>query len=149
MYSCPQGLNPATIITECKNELRRHGVTPPKGIPAADVEPTREYRKVSMQRLTARLGLTKYNTPAPIIEAEIPCKKAKLLLGQGIGAPAKAVVTVGQTVKCGDVLGDFDPAKLGTAIHAPFDGRVVEVTDFRVVLEANTVGNTNKNGKDG
>lgn len=145
MYSCPQGLNPASIITETKNELRRHGITPPKGQTAAKVDPTREYRKVPMSRLTARLGLTKYDVPAPIVEVEIPCKRAKILLAQGIGAPCTACVTVGQTVKKGEMLGSFAPDKLGTAVHAPFDGRVTEVTDIRVVLEAEQI-NERKDG---
>jgi len=48
-------------------------------------------------------------------------------------------------VKKGEVLGSFDPAKLGTAVHAPFDGRVTEVTDIRVVLEAEQI-NERKDG---
>ena len=135
MYSCGQGLNPAGIIAATKNELRKNGVTPPKGRKATPVEPTRNYRKVSMSRLIARLGLTKYDLPAPIVDVNIETRRVKLLLAQGIGAPATAAVTVGQEVHIGDMVADFDPQKLGTAVHAPFDGKVTEVTDRYVTVE--------------
>ena len=136
MYACGQGLNPRTIISEMKGELRKNGVMPKKGLVADKVEPTREYRKVPLSRLTARLGLAKYDLPAPIIDVEIKTKRARVMLSQHIGAPALAAVKVGDTVALGSVLGNFDPEKLGTAVHAPFAGKVIEVTDKYVTIEA-------------
>ena len=136
MYACGQGLNPRTIISEMKGELRKNGVMPKKGLVADKVEPTREYRKVPLSRLTARLGLAKYDLPAPIIDVEIKTKRARVMLSQHIGAPSVAAVKVGDTVARGAVLGNFDPEKLGTAVHAPFAGKVSEVTDKYVVIEA-------------
>ena len=136
MYACGQGLNPRTIISEMKGELRKNGVMPKKGLVADKVEPTREYRKVPLSRLTARLGLAKYDLPAPIIDVEIKTKRARVMLSQHIGAPALAAVKVGDTVAPGSVLGNFDPEKLGTAVHAPFAGKVIEVTDKYVTIEA-------------
>ncbi len=134
MYSCGQELNPAGIIAATKGELRKNGINPPK-LAAASVNPTREYRKVSMSRLIARLGLTKYDLPAPLIDVEIEPRCVKLMLSQGIGAPAAATVSVGQEVAQGEMIATFDPAKLGTAIHTPFDGTVTEVTDRFVTVE--------------
>ena len=136
MYACGQGLNPRTIISEMKGELRKNGVMPKKGLVVDKVEPTREYRKVPLSRLTARLGLAKYDLPAPIIDVEIKTKRARVMLSQHIGAPALAAVKVGDTVALGSVLGNFDPEKLGTAVHAPFAGKVIEVTDKYVTIEA-------------
>ena len=56
------------------------------------------------------------------------------MLSQSIGAPSTAVVKAGDTVKAGDVLGSFDAEKLGTAVHSPINGKVVEVTDKYVVI---------------
>lgn len=136
MYACGQGLNPRTIINETKGELRKNGIMPPKGLVAAPVNSTREYRKVPMSRLTARLGLAKYDVPAPLVDEAVSCRSAKVMLSQSIGAPSVAAVKVGQTVNAGEVLGSFTPDKLGTAVHAPFAGKVTEVTDRYVVVEA-------------
>jgi Na+-translocating ferredoxin:NAD+ oxidoreductase RnfC subunit len=89
-----------------------------------------------MSRLIGRLGLAKYDVEAPIVDVEIKTKKAKIKLSQSIGAPSTACVKVGDTVKYMDVVGAFTPEKLGTAVHAPFDGKVVEVNDQFVVIEA-------------
>jgi Na+-translocating ferredoxin:NAD+ oxidoreductase RnfC subunit len=136
MYACGQGLNPRTLINEIKGELRKGGITPPRGVEADPVNSTREYRKVPMSRLTARLGLAKYDLPAPIVDVEITSRRLKIKLAQNIGAPSVACVKVGDTVSLGDVLGHFTPDKLGTSVHAPMAGRVVEVSEQFVVLEA-------------
>lgn len=136
LYACGQALNPRTLIGEIKGQLRQNGVMPPRGVEAKSVPETREYRKVPMSRLIARLGLEKYDVDAPIVDVEIKTKKAKIKLAQSIGAPSTACVAVGDRVKYMDVVGAFTPDKLGTAVHAPFDGKVVEVTPQFVVIEA-------------
>lgn len=136
MYACGQGLNPRTLISEVKATLRKNGVMPPRGLEADPVEPNRDYKRVPLTRLTARLGLTKYDVPAPIIDVEIKCKSAKIMLSQSIGVPSAACVSVGDTVTAGQKLGNYAADKLGTAVHAPFAGRVTEVNDRYVVIEA-------------
>ena len=136
MYACGQSLNPRTLINEIKGELRKNGVAPLRGLQADPVNSTREYRKVPMSRLIARLGLGKYDKPAPIVDVEISSKRLKIKLGQSIGAPSVACVSVGDRVKIGDALGKFTPDKLGTSVHAPMNGTVTEVNDQFVILEA-------------
>ncbi len=135
LYACGQGLNPRTIIGEIKGELRKNGITPPKGLVADPVPSTREFRRVPMSRLIARLGLEPYDQPAPVVDVDIPCKRAKIMLSQHIGAPAVACVKVGDSVDCGAVVGEFTADKLGTPVHASFSGRVAEVTDRYVLIE--------------
>ena len=89
-----------------------------------------------MSRLIGRLGLEKYDVDAPIIDVDVKTKKAKIKLAQSIGVPSTACVSVGDSVKYMDVVGSFTPDKLGTAVHAPFDGKVVEVNQQFVVIEA-------------
>lgn len=135
MYACGQGLNPRSIIAEIKGGLRNAGVMPPKGIEAEPVNSTREYRKVPMSRLIARLGLSKYDVEAPIVDTEVTSKSLKIMLSQSIGAPSTACVKVGDSVRVGDALGIFDESKLGTSVHCPVNGKVKEVTDKYVVVE--------------
>ena len=134
MYSCRQGLNPTSMIAVTKNELRKNGIMPPRGLEPGRVEPTREWRRVPMSRLIATLGLGKYDVDAPIVDAEIKSRRLAIPLSQGIGAAAVATVAVGDTVVAGDEIGRFDPEKLGVAVHAPLGGRVLDVTEKSVVL---------------
>ena len=133
MYSCMQGLSPRTLMAEYKAGLRANGLRPPK-VEAKPVGPEREYRKVPMERLMARLDLTKYNKEAPLDEYVVPVSKVKIMLSQHIGAPAAAIVKQGDKVTKGQMIAE--PAKgLSVGIHASIDGVVSEVTDKYVIIE--------------
>ena len=133
MYSCMQGLSPRTLMAEYKAGLRANGLRPPK-VEAKPVGPEREYRKVPMERLMARLDLTKYNKEAPLDESVVPVSKVKIMLSQHIGAPAVAIVKQGDKVTKGQMIAE--PAKgLSVGIHASIDGVVSEVTDKYVIIE--------------
>ena len=133
MYSCMQGLLPRTLMAEYKAGLRANGLRPPQ-VEAKPVGPEREYRKVPMERLMARLDLTKYNKEAPLDESVVPVSKVKIMLSQHIGAPAAAIVKQGDKVTKGQMIAE--PAKgLSVGIHASIDGVVSEVTDKYVIIE--------------
>jgi len=136
MYSCPQGLSPRTLIGEYKGGLRKAGVKIPKDVPVALVKDSRKYRKVPEERLEARLGLTKYDVPAPLDDNVVCMKKVKVLLSQHIGAPAKAAVNVGDVVTRGQVIGI--PAEgLSVPIHASITGKVTDVKESYISIEQN------------
>ena len=135
MYSCPQSLAPRTLLADMKAGLRKAGVKPPQGVQPAPIRESREYRKVPEERLMARLGLTKYDKDAPMDETLVAVPKVKILLGQHIGAPAKAIVKVGDEVTRGQMIAE--PAQgLSVGIHATICGKVTEVTDRHVVIAA-------------
>lgn len=135
MYACPQGLSPRTLIDEYKTGLRKAGVRVPENTVAATVKESREYRKTPEERLEARLGLSKYNKPAPLQDAVVSVLKVKELLSQHIGAPAKAVVKVGDTVYRGQVIGK-ESEGLSVPVHASVSGRVTDVTERYIIIEA-------------
>ncbi len=133
MYSCFQGLSPRTLMAEYKAGLRSHGLKPPMVTPKP-VGEEREYRKVPMERLMARLDLTKYNKEAPLDESAVPVQKVKIMLSQHIGAPASPVVKQGDTVAAGQMIAE--PAGgLSVGIHASINGVVKEVSDKYVIIE--------------
>ncbi len=136
MYSCGQGLAPAALIAKSKGLLRQNGVTPPKDAKLDEVNAQRDFRRVPMGRLTARLGLTKYNVPAPMVDELVKTDKVKIMLSQSIGAPSVAAVKAGDKVKIGDVVGAAPEGKLGVAVHASVNGVVAEVNDKFVVINA-------------
>lgn len=132
--ACMQGLSPRKLIGTFRNALRKNGVTPPKGVEAAPVAPERDARRMPMHRLIARLGLAPYDVPAPLTEDPVNAKVVKLKLSQHIGAPAKAVVQVGDRVSLGQPVAEMEEGKLGVPVHASMDGVVREVTDQFVVI---------------
>ena len=120
-------------MAEYKAGLRANGLRPPQVQPKP-VGEEREYRKVPMERLMARLDLTKYNKEAPLDESVVPVQKVKIMLSQHIGAPASPIVKVGDKVNAGQMIAE--PAKgLSVGIHASIDGNVIEVTDKYIIIE--------------
>lgn len=134
LYSCPQGLSPRSIMAEYKAGLRKAGIKPPQ-VQAAPVNPAREYRRAPEVRLEARLGLDVYDKEAPLDDTIRTAKEVKIMLSQHIGAPAAASVKNGDIVACGDVIGTAADG-LSVNIHASVAGKVTEVTDRYVVINA-------------
>lgn len=134
MYSCMQGLSPRSLMAEYKAGLRAAGMRPPQGVIPKPVGEEREYRKVPMERLMARLDLTKYDKEAPLNDDVVDMKKVRIMLSQHIGAPATAVVKVGDMVERGQMVAE--PGKgLSVGIHASISGKVTEVSDKYIVIE--------------
>lgn len=128
-----QGLAPRTLMAEYKAGLRAAGLKPPQAA-AKPVGEEREYRKVPMKRLMARLNLTKYDREAPLNDAAVGVQKVKVLLDQHIGVPALPVVKAGDHVERGQMIAE--PGKgLSVAIHASVSGKVVDVKEKYVMIE--------------
>lgn len=136
MFSCFQSLSPRTLIGECKSGLRKNGIPVPKGVQAAPVNPNRDSRLVSKERLTVRLGLAKYDVPAPLNDELVKPAQVKIALTQHIGAPAQATVAKGDVVTAGQVIGTVDSSKLGVNTHASISGTVVDVNEKFVTIKA-------------
>lgn len=135
LFSCPQGLSPRTLITEYKTGLRQAGVKIPSDRVAKPVKESREYRKAPEHRLEARLGLSKYNKEAPLVDEVAAMSKVKVLLSQHIGAPALPCVKKGDKVRIGQKIGEPGQG-LSVAIHASIDGNVIEVTEKHITILA-------------
>ena len=144
MYACPQGLNPRSLIAACKDELRTNGVRPPQAEGTGVLE-MRDYARLPMSRLLARLDLVRYDVPAPLDERKIVPKRVKLPLRQHIGAPAVAVVAVGGRVERGQCVAAAGDNQLGADIHTPVSGTVTQTTDTYIIIETKQEGGTGAN----
>lgn len=133
-YACPQGLSPRSIIQQFKAGLKGAGVKVEKLEPAP-IEWDRDLKKLPVHRLAKRLDLEKYDKSAPF-EDSIPfVGRVRIPLSQHIGAPAKAVVSAGNRVKKGQLIGS--PAEgLSVGIHASIDGVVEKVSDKGIVIKS-------------
>ena len=136
MYSCPQGLAPRTLITEYKMGLRKNGVPIPDDLPEPVADKNRNMKLVPIARLTSRLGLSKYNSSAPLNEDEIIPKKVKITFNQNIGAPAKPIVKAGDKVSVGQVIADVDEKSLGLPIHSSINGTIVDANEHFIIIKS-------------
>ncbi|MEG1847058.1 MAG: SLBB domain-containing protein [Lachnospiraceae bacterium] len=136
MYSCNQNLSPRTLIGNYKNGLRKQGVPPLAEPKLSKVNSLREQRLVPMRRLIARLGLTKYDIPAPLCETEVKSSRVAIRINQHIGAPAITLVHPHDLVIKNQRIAKADGTKLSIYYHAPFNGHVLEVTDTYVIIQA-------------
>lgn len=134
MYSCFQGLSPRTLIGQCKDSLRKNGVMPPKEVKQKEVSLARAYRGVSKERLTARLGLEKYDAKAPLVDELVETKLVKISMRQHIGAPAVPCAKKGDYIESGCVIGSVSAENLGANIHASISGTVLDVNSDYVTI---------------
>ncbi len=132
-YSCPQDLSPRAIIDEIKTAAKKNGIKP-QSVDLLPDDPLSEHRRVSVERLTLRLGVKKYDKPAPIAE-NFKTNKVKILLSQHIGAPSVPCIKIGDKVKKGDVVALANEGALGVNIHASINGKVTEVTEKYIVIK--------------
>ena len=129
-YACPLELSPMTFYVKIKEELGAAGWRN-EAHRRSEFDPHsyRDYRRVPMRRLFARLDLTRYeHSPNPLDERQLRPESVSIPLQQHIGAPALPIVEVEQEVDAGDVIGAIPDGKLGSAIHASIGG-VVERVD--------------------
>ncbi|MFN8456173.1 MAG: SLBB domain-containing protein [Anaerolineae bacterium] len=135
-YACPVHLSPGDIAISVKHDLLKGGLKNPYHR-QTEVNPYRDFRRVPMYRLINRLGLARYDVPAPLTEALATFKRVTLALQQHIGAPARPVVKVGDRVSLGDVVGELPTGAVGARVHASIAGVVRAVSTEAIVIEAN------------
>lgn len=135
MWACPEDLDPKNVCVQNKPLARERGLTF-KGTPESiSPHPMAEYRRVPMERLIARLGLSEFNNTGPLTEHTFAPRKVNILLKQHAGAPAVPAVKNGDRVRAGDLLAAPEQGKMGARIHASIDG-VVKLNNDAVVIEA-------------
>ena len=133
-YACDFGLSPAKMMTFMKTSLAKEGVRPDKVIPF-EPDTNLEHKLVNTKRLTKRMDLNEYDVPAPLLAEKHQPASVQIPLKQHIGAPAEAVVKVGDRVRMGDLIGQIPADSLGAMIHASIDGVVTDVDDTYVVIK--------------
>lgn len=134
-YACNMDLTPGKMVTMIKGAMAKKGVRPDKAVPY-EVSGSREYKKVPVSRFIERLGLGRYDVPAPLQEKEIQVDKVTVPLKQHIGMPAVPQVKPGDHVQKGDLIGKAEETKVGANVHASISGYVTAVTGEYVEISA-------------
>ena len=133
-YACIMHLSPKTINAELKQEFLQKGIKANDLLTEQKINKVREHRKIPVKRLVSRLGLTKYDTYAPLIEKEVIVDKVCIKLKQHVGVPSTPTVKIGQIVQIGDMIACIPENSLGANIHASIDGKVTEIKDDSIVI---------------
>lgn len=132
-YGCPMELSPRQVNTALKQELAQKGIKLESASQSPVPELTREYKKIPVKRLIIRMGLTRYDCPAPLTEVEYKPKTVTIPLRQHIGAPAEPTVDVGEWVEKGAGIARTKEGALGANIHASISGVITAITDCIVI----------------
>jgi Na+-translocating ferredoxin:NAD+ oxidoreductase RnfC subunit len=135
-YACPVHLLPGDIALTIKRDLVKAGMDNPYNR-QTEADPYRDFRRVPMNRLISRLGLTRYDVRAPLTGTTTQYNRVVLPLKQHIGAPCVPAVKVGDKVAVGDVVGQVPEKSLGAPIHASIAGVVQQVSTDSVIIAAN------------
>lgn len=134
LFACPAGLHPKMANLYFKEKLAEQNLRYKPEKTEFEARSIRPYRLVPSKRLVARLGLKNFDLPAPMADAGLMPQTVRIMTRQHVGAPAAPVVTAGQQVQAGQMIGRIPDNSLGAAIHASISGTVSEVTDSYIEI---------------
>ncbi len=134
-FACPMMVSPREVNAQIKKVLRAEGVRWEASKDAPVNHAFRQSRYVPTKRLMQRLNITQYDTHPDFVGDFVPAM-VQIPLAQHIGAPALCVVSVGDKVKKGDLIGEIPEQAMGARVHASIDGVVAAIADGVVTIKA-------------
>lgn len=137
LFSCPAGLYPKSANQYLKQKLMTENIRFKATKSEFKVRTAREFRLVPSKRLIARLGLHEYDVPAPMTEVKVVPETVYILKSQHVGAPAEVIVSVGELVTMGQLIGKLPEEGLSAAIHASISGTVTEISKDYIAIRRN------------
>lgn len=135
-YACPMGLQPRQVNIYMKKLLRQKGFRYPKPQETFTPLEEREYRRPSSRRMAARLGVGEYYDVQIDRLADIRPLEVRISLRQHIGAPSLPLVSPGEDVIKGQLIGAIPENALGANIHASITGTVTLVSESEIIISA-------------
>jgi Na+-translocating ferredoxin:NAD+ oxidoreductase RnfC subunit len=135
-YACVMDLQPWKFNTMLKQKLASQGIKNPHHDTPKEAVPFRADKQFNVYRLVARLGLTKYDLPAPMVKTDKDFPEVTLLLSQHIGAPAVSVVNVGDAVERGQLIGEIPEGKLSSRVFASISGNVITADSEKITIRS-------------
>lgn len=134
LFSCPINIYPRTANMFIKDKLIEKNIRYQRSKDVFEAHHAREWRLVPTNRLTARLGLMPFDKPAPLTEETVHSEIVYIARRQHIGAPAIPVVSAGESVKAGQLIGEIPENSLGAPVHSSISGTVVSVTEDYIAI---------------
>ena len=133
LFACPEELYPKEACDRSKAEMRKAQVKW-NGPMTVKPHPMRDGRRVPIEALMRRLGITQYAHPAPWQPRTVASARWVLPVRQSAGTGGRPLVTAGTHVTSGQPLTELPEKTLGAIIHAPVTGTVAAVTDREITL---------------
>lgn len=133
-YACPMGLQPRRINSLLKALYKKEAFRYNRKETEHKANAMRQYRKVSSERLAARLGLYQYYHLEIDKLIELRPKTVAIPIQQHIGAPSRPVVKAGDAVCQDQLIAECPDGSLGANIHASVAGTVLE-TEERIIIK--------------
>ena len=135
---CVMGLQPWKLNQMLKGKLAEAGIKNSLNNHPDKVMEFRKYRKFPVKRLIQRFGLTNYDVPAPLdINKEFQFESVCINMKQHLGAPAEILVSIGDKVHAGQMIGKIPEGKLSACIHASISGTVSYIEDDNITIKKN------------
>lgn len=135
LYACPEDLDPKQACVRSKTNIKLKNikyVAPERELAA---HPMQRHRKISIARLTRKLGLVPYDRKAEFVDDGFAPSKVIIPLSQHLGQPAEPMVAVGDRVTVGQKIGAVPDGKMGAHVHASINGVVTQV-EKNITIEA-------------
>jgi Na+-translocating ferredoxin:NAD+ oxidoreductase RnfC subunit len=129
LYACPEDLYPKEACDRAKDDLRETGQKW-EGPMEVKAHAMKDSRKVPVKSLMKRLKILKYEHHAPLTEKTVIPEIVRIPLKMHVGAPAGAIVGVGDQVQEGQIIARPAEDALGVAIHASIGGQVTAVNGY-------------------
>jgi len=129
-YACPMGLSPRQVNKHVKKQFAGLGYKRPET--PLESSPMRAYRKIAPPKIMARMGLLSLYDNKVKAFGEFTPDLVKISVKQHIGAPARPIVQVGDTVARGQLIAEAD-GKISANVHASIDGVVLEAGSVIVI----------------
>lgn len=133
LYACPENLYPKEACDRAKQDLKEKNIRW-SGRKEVSPHPMYEDRRTPLKQLMKRLGIEEYNHPSVFNQKESKPKQVSIPLSQHIGTPAQPMVSIGESVKRGQLIGEVPEGKLGAKVHASIDG-VVKIVNESIIIE--------------
>jgi Na+-translocating ferredoxin:NAD+ oxidoreductase RnfC subunit len=135
LFACPEDLDPKQACVRSKTNIRLKNLPYEPPNRPLQAHPMQAHRKVSIHKLTRKLGLLPYDVHADWHDDRLEVSQVVIPLQQHLGAPAEPAVKVGDRVSVGQPIGFIPERALGANIHASISGKVTAV-NHSVTIQA-------------
>lgn len=137
LVACCQGISPRRVYQQAKGVLAKNKLRYVHDGSEVKADPNREYRMLPSGRFKRMIGVAPYDTGMPpFIKRDWVPTEIELPMRQHIGASAKTLVKVGDTVKVDQLVAEADGV-VSANIHSSVNGVVTEVTASKIVIRTN------------
>lgn len=134
-YVCNMQLQPWRVNKLIKEELKSLNIKKYHDNKDLQVDSFKELKKFPVKKLIRRLGISKYDVEAPIINNNDNIEEVVILKNQHIGTTGHVLVTVGEEVIRGQLIIEIMDNQVGANIHASIDGVVHYIDDKEIIIK--------------